>query len=255
VGVVSGAGDLGTSPGKLLVGARWEMRTLLGRYPAIALPLLRRRRGDGFLAPIRDETEVVIEGFPRSGNTFVVAAFHFAQLPRDVKIAHHAHVPAQLLSAVRLGLPAVVLVRDPSECVPSLVVREPALGVGGALRGWVRFHEPLVPVRDRLVVATFDEATTDVSGIVRRVNERFGTRFRPFDPTAENLAAVGALIERGDRNTFATEEGVRRGGGLPGEGREELKDGLRAAYRAPGLARLRSRAEDLFRELTGRQSE
>lgn len=246
---------MGTTSGKLLAGARWELRTLLGRYPAVALPLLRARGGDGFLAPIRDETEVVIEGFPRSGNTFAVAAFHFAQLPRDVKIAHHVHLPAQLLSAVRLGLPAVVLVRNPEECVPSLVVREPALGVRGALRGWVRFHAPLVGVRDSLVVATFEEATTDVAGVVRRVNERFGTRFRPFDSTPENLAAVAALIERGDRNTFGTDEGVRRGGGLPGEGREELKAELRQAYRGEGLARLRARAGDLFLELTGPQSE
>ena len=161
----------------------------------------------------------------------------------------------ELLSAVRLGLPAVVLVRDPEECVPSLVVREPELRVGGALRGWVRFHEPLVSVRDQLVVATFAEATGDVGGIVRRVNERFGTRFRAFDATPGNVAAVLELIRQGDLNTFGTDEGVRRGGGLPDEGREELKDEARAAYRGAGLARLRARAEELFRELTGPQSE
>lgn len=234
-----------------MAGARWEVRSVLGRYPVIALPLLRARRGDGFLAPIRDETEVVIEGFPRSGNTFAVAAFHLAQLPTDVKIAHHAHVPAQLLRAVRLGLPAVLLVREPEECVLSLVVRDPLLGVGGVLRGWVRFHGPLVDVRDRLVVATFGEATTDVGGIVRRVNERFGTSFRAFDPTPENLERVRVLIERGDLNTFGSAEGVARGGGLPGAGREVLKDELRASYRAEGLARLRARAEDLYAQLTG----
>ena len=248
-------GDTRSGSSRLLAAARWELRTLLGRYPTVALPLLRARRGNGFLAPIRDETEVVIEGFPRSGNTFAVAAFHYAQLPRDVKIAHHAHVPAQLLSAVRLGLPAVALVREPEECVLSMVVRDPALGVGGVLRGWVRFHEPVVPVRDRVAVATFAEATTDVAAIVRRVNERFGTRFRVFDPSPENVAAVRELIERGDRNTFDTDEGVRRGGGLPGEGRERLKDELRAAYGSEGLARLRSRAEDLYRLLTGPESE
>src|SRR5262249_51694754 len=114
VGAVGGPDD-GTKSGKLLAGVRWELRTLLGRYPAVALPLLRARGGDGFLAPIRDETEVVIDGFPRSGNTFAVAAFHFAQLPRDVKIAHHVHLPAQLLSALRLRLPPPLLVRHPHE--------------------------------------------------------------------------------------------------------------------------------------------
>ena len=166
---------------RLVAGVRWEVRSVLGRHPVIALPLLRTRRGDGFLAPIRDETDVVIEGFPRSGNTFAVAAFHLAQLPKDVKIAHHAHVPAQLLQAVRLGLPAVLLVREPEECVLSLVVRDPSLGVRGVLRGWVRFHEPLVGLRDSVVVATFEEATTDVGGIVRRVNELFALEMAPPD--------------------------------------------------------------------------
>ena len=50
-----------------------------------------------------------------------------------MQIAHHAHVPAQLLEAVRMGLPAVALVREPEECVLSLVVRAPSLGLGGVL--------------------------------------------------------------------------------------------------------------------------
>jgi hypothetical protein len=242
----------GGTGARVLAGVRWEARTLLGGYPAIALPMLRARRGDGFLAPIRDETEVVIEGFPRSGNTFVVAAFHFAQLPVDVRIAHHAHVPAQLLEAVRLGLPAVALVREPEESVLSLVTREPSLGV---VRGWVRFHRPLVRVRDRLVIASFQEATQDVAGIVRRMNDRFGTRFKPFEPTPANLASVRGLIERGDLNTFGSAQGVERGGGLPAGRREELKDSRRADYHRPGLARLRRRAEVLYAQLTGRRSQ
>ena len=224
-------------------GGSWRapggVRSVLGRYPAIALPWLRARRGGGFLAPIRDETEVVIEGFPRSGNTFAVAAFHLAQLPTDVKIAHHAHVPAQLVRAVRLGLPAVLLVREPEECVLSLVVRDPSLGVGGVLRGWVRFHAPLVDVRDRLVVATFAEATTDVGGIVGRVNERFGTSFRAFDPTPENLEQV--RVDRAGRPEHVRHRGGRGAGRRPAgrgprgaEGRTPVR--LRPARARPATA-------------------
>jgi len=115
----------------------------------------------------------------------------------------------------------------------------------------VRFHEPLVRVRRRLVVATFEEATSDVGGIIRTVNERFGTRFREFEHTPENLARVRNLIERGDLNTFGTAEGAERGGGLPASRREALKDRLRSAYGRPELARLRLRAERLYGELAG----
>src|SRR5947208_1171655 len=89
------------------------------------------------------------------------------------------------------------------------------------------------------------DATSDVGGIVRRVNERFGTRFREFERTPENLARVRDLIDRGDLNTFGTAEGAERGGGLPASRREALKDRLRAAYGRPELGRLRRRAERL----------
>ena len=66
---------------------------------------------------------------------------------------------------------------------------------------------------------------------------------RPAPPERGCCDACGAAETNGDR-----------GGGLPGAGREELKEELRAAYRAPALARLRSRAQDLFRLFSGPQS-
>jgi hypothetical protein len=216
----------------------------------VALPLLRMRRGPGqFLAPIRAETEIVIEGFPRSGNTFVVAAFHQAQRPLDVKIAHHAHVPAQLIEAVRRSVPALALVREPEEAVLSFVVREPGLGVRQVLRGYVRFHEPLLALRRGVVVATLDQATSDLGPVVQRVNRRFGTTFVPFQHTPENVARVMAMIERGDLNTFGSAAMAERGGGRPSGTREPLKDALRTEYRSGSLAGLRRRAERAYATL------
>ena len=225
---------------------------MLGRYPSVALPILHARRRPGqFLAPLADETEIVIEGFPRSGNTFAVAAFHLAQQPRDVKIGHHAHVPAQVLAAVRAGLPALALIRRPEDSVLSLAVRVPDLGPSAALRGWVRFYEPLAAVRGALVVAAFDEVIADLAPVIRRVNERFGTEFREFEHTPENVARVMTLIERGDLNTFGSADAADRAGGRPSEARARLKDELRGAYHARRLAPLRERADRLYVALAG----
>jgi hypothetical protein len=209
-----------------------------------------RGAAEGFLAPIDDRTELVVDGYPRSGNTFVVAAIHMAQEPGDLRIAHHTHMPAQLLRAVRLGLPAVALIRDPEESVLSLVVRKTQLTAGSALRGWVRFYRPVVPVRDRIVVASFEEAVADVGAIVRRVNDRFGTTFREFEHTREHVRSVQERIERGDLNTFGSTSEAARGGGLPSTARDALKDRLRAQYRSNRLRSLRTRAERLYRALT-----
>jgi len=233
-----------------LPAARWQLRTTLGRYPSVALPILRARRRPGqFLTPVGPETEIVIEGFPRSGNTFAVAAFHEAQLPHDVQMAHHAHMPAQLLEGVREGLPALLVVRDPEDSVVSLAVRAPEIGVGGALRGWIRFHRPLLPVLDGIVVATFEQVVTDFGAVVERLNARFGTAFQPFGHSPENVDAILRRIREWDLNTFGDGGGADRGGGGPSESREELKDARRAEYRAAALADARAAAERIYAAL------
>src|SRR4051794_35640317 len=89
---------------------RQELHSVWGQYPRLSLPLARHRTKNGIAAD--RTTDIVIEGFPRSGNTFAVVAFRLAQ-SRAMQVAHHLHIPAQLLWADRVGMPSMVLVRNP----------------------------------------------------------------------------------------------------------------------------------------------
>jgi len=229
---------------------RWDARTVAGRYPSLYLPAIRGRYRDGqFQIPLRDDTELVIDGFMRSGTTFAFTAFEQAQ-PRKVRVAHHAHAPAQVLGAVRQGTPVLLLVRRPEDAVRSLVVRLPYLTLGRALRSYARFHRPLVPLRAQIVVGTFEEATTDLGSLVRRVNDRYGTDFVPFDPTPKHLASVRALIDEGDRREFGSGMAFERKVGRPSPVRERMKDELREAYEDARLTDLRVDAERCYAALT-----
>ena len=232
---------------RLVAGAAYEAKTLLAARPALAVPLARLR-GHGEV--VDERTDLVIEGFPRSGNTFAVAAFRLAQEPRAVRVAHHVHAPAQVLRAVALGVPALVLVREPEEAVVSLLVRDPERPPAALLRGYVRFHEPLLPHLDAIVVATFEEAVGDLGRAIRRVNERFGTRFRPFEHTEANVERVLAEIEADERRRRAGLE-LERAIPRPSELRERLKDEARTAYRGTALA-LRRRAAQLYEAFAAR---
>jgi hypothetical protein len=192
---------------RLLRRAVYEVATLAAKRPAVALPLARMR-GHGVL--LSEGTEVVIEGFPCSGNSFAVAAFAQAQ-PEAVSIAHHTHAPGHLIAAVRRGLPAVALIREPEDAVPDFVTTRPAVTVGQALRGYARFYGPLLEHRTGLVVAPYQEVVTDLGAVIRRVNERFGTEFREFEHTEENVARARDAAEA----YFAS----RSGPGLPVVGR------------------------------------
>jgi hypothetical protein len=223
--------------------ARREARTFLGRWPSAA----RRFRTGEFPTAA---TEICIEGFLRSGNTFTVIAFQHVQ-PRVVSIAHHVHAAGAVIAAVRMGTPTLVLIRAPEESVLSYVTRWPTLTIGQALRGYVRFYDPLVPYRDRFVVGRFDEVTSDLGAVVCRVNERFGTDFVPYEATPENERAVRAELDVWDANTNRQEGGhVELGRGRPTEEKEARKAELRGRYRGRIHARARVRAEALYRELT-----
>src|ERR687894_957930 len=74
----------------------------------------------------RPDTALVIEGFLRSGNTFSVAAFELANGPK-LHVGRHLHGAPHVLRAVRLGLPTIVLIRQPRDAVLSSLVRRATL--------------------------------------------------------------------------------------------------------------------------------
>jgi hypothetical protein len=212
-------------------------------YPSLCRLLLR-----GGEYPT-SETDIVIEGFPRSGNTFAVVAFQAAQ-PRPVSVAHHVHAPAPVITASRMGIPALVLVRQPEEAVLSTLVRYPHLTIRQALRGYARFYAPLAARGRGFVVSGFDEVVGDFGAVIRRVNAAFGSSFVEFEHTEHNVDRALLSVDEWDRGAMTGEEELERGRARPTPARSRLKDALRDRYRAPALARSRSTAEGLYETLT-----
>ena len=223
----------------------YAAKTRIAAVPTLAVPLARvRGRGEA----VGRETDIVIESFPRCASSFAVAAFRLAQEPRATRIANHTHMPAQVLWAVRRGIPAIVLIRDPEGAVLSHAIHSPALSVEDSLRGFVRFYEPLLAVRDRIIVGTFEEVTREFGAVVDRVNERYGTSFERFEPTAANLERIRAEIETDYRSRARSRDELDRIIPAPREGRAALRDRMRPAYAAASPS-LRRRAETLYEAL------
>jgi hypothetical protein len=189
----------------------------------------------------------MIEGVGRSGNTFAVDAFQFAQTSA-VRMVHHTHSAAQVIRAVRLGRPILLIVRDPSQVVVSQMILR-GIGPGPPLRAWIRFHRRLLPFRDRFVVGAFEAVTSDLGAVIRRVNDQFATRFAEFDHTSENVQRVFGQIEERNRRRFRG-TGDLRWVAKPTDERERLKGEFLARYEAKRLARSRERASVIYHALT-----
>jgi hypothetical protein len=170
------------------------MHYVFDSCPSIFFPLYRWREGDSGNIVQRD-TQLVIEGYPRSGNTFAETALKLCQ-PQPIKTADHLHAPAQVIRAAQYHIPLCVLIRRPEDVVRSLVVKYPRIRVADALKGYVRFYETCLPYQHAFLVATFTQVTTDFGRVIDGINEKFGTRFIRFEHTEANVRRVFELLEQ-----------------------------------------------------------
>jgi len=217
----------------------WSAKSLVARYPSLAMPVARRREGHGVLAG--PDTEILVESFPRSGNSFVVTALLLQREPR-IRVAHHVHAPAHVLVAERLHIPAIVLLRDPDDAVLSTLVYRPFLTPVPAYHAYERFYRPLLGHEHAFVLAPFQEVTTDFGRTIRRVNERFGCDLPVFEHTPENEARVFSDMDEHWRYRVGEGEDMERHVGRPSSWRTERKAAL-----APLLSQGGARRDAAYR--------
>lgn len=129
---------------------------------------------------VGNHTELVIDGFQGSANSFATVAFKNSQR-RRVMIAHHLHSPAQIIKAVNKNIPVLLTLRDPVGAILSLVGRWHYISVTQALKSYIGFYSKLLNFTDGLVISTFDQTTKNLDQIVGKINIKFNTDFDLID--------------------------------------------------------------------------
>jgi hypothetical protein len=219
------------------IGMATQARLLVKRTPWLYRPA-KRLTGRGARDHLcTSDTELCIEGYPSSGNSFSFALLRLAN--GRVRIAHHCHSVANLRIAIGYGVPAICLIRDPGDAIASRLAR-----FDGRLREavieYIDFYRFAAARRDRLTIVTFDELVGDAGRFLARVRRASGLPFAVDDIDA---------LERAARQ-YMTRWSARQGEpgriSLPRAGRDAAKLKLRdAILAAPGFADARA----LWREL------
>jgi hypothetical protein len=264
---------VGRTPAQYAGGLRWSLRARWSEHQSY-LRFSRRRHP---LGVVTSETELVIEAYMRSANTFSTVAFQTSQV-RPVRLAHHLHAPAQIIAAARMGIPVLVPVRAPRDAAISVTIRSPQVSLRQALDAHRRFHEAILPYRESCHIAPFEQVTSDLGAVIAALNDRFSTDFTPFDHTPENVQSVYDLIDERARHPAYSDairayvsgvisredlEAARTrsaGSGKPShlpehrvarpsESRQRLQALIAERYMEPDLAPLRERADTAFHRI------
>jgi hypothetical protein len=224
---------------------KW-LQTHAGKHPAAFYGLYRLARKEQARV-VTPKTQLVIEGFPRSANSFARVAFNRTQRGK-VRIATGLHVPAQVIRAARWRIPTLVLIRRPKDAVLSFAIRDP-ISVEQALRYYLSFYETVEGYGDAYVLGTFEEVTGDFGRVIRRLNDRFGTSFSPFYHNERNVEVVLGRVERNSKRKFGDAHWENKAS-RPMAAREEAKRELEHELEGPEAGRLLSRAEAVYSRLT-----
>ncbi len=223
-----------------------RVRELIGDDPRF-LPVVLRATPLGTSRRLGPTTQLVIEGFPRSGNTFAVNAFRHAN--PEVNASSHVHTPSQVKLAVSLRIPSLVVIREPLPTVTSLLIAAPWVQIPAALNEYVHHHQQIIPHAHGFMVATFQQVTCDFGSVTRALNDRFGTSFLPFDHNPQTVEQVFSLIdEHHDRVHGGTENVVPR----PSISRRDARQWLEDELAAPRHASLLAEAHSVYEALTTR---
>lgn len=209
------------------------------------LPLVLAVTPTGTSRRLTDRTRLVVEGFPRSGNTYAVYAAKVAEARagRHLSVSSHVHTPSAVEAAVALHLPTLVVVRRPLDAVSSLLVAAPHVHPSGALAEWEHHHRVILPLRSQLVVATFDQVTLHTDDVLRRLDETFDTGLARFPDTPDARAEVFAAIDRRHRAVHGGAEHVLP---RPSPGRAAARAAARHALLAATTAADRRRVDALY---------
>lgn len=229
---------------------QYRIRYLANVHPRIYMPFARRWHADMEHRFVDAETELVIEGFGRSGSTFAVLAFEAAQR-RPVKTAHHTHAAAQVVVAARMGIPTLLIVRDPMDATLAHMVRR-KIPAKPALQSWIRYHRHVLPYRDRILTVPLAAVSSDFGAVIRALNDRFDTSFEEFEHTQASEARLFETIETDNVKKYgkATYWVAR-----PTLTRLEEKEIRRRELDDPRLSGLKESARAVYRTLIPSPSE
>lgn len=151
-------------PGKSI---RYRIRYKLGKYPWIFFFLYNLIGKKNELA-VSSKTDVCIEGYPRMANTFFVVGIR-KTINRNIIIAHHLHVSAQIIKAVKNDIPAIIIIRNPLEAISSHILRNSRLSYQDAIEWYICFYQPLMPMINKILVIDFTSIIDKPQYLIEKV--------------------------------------------------------------------------------------
>lgn len=150
-----------------------------------------RNFGDGNI--ISPTTELCVEGFQRSGNSYFINFFKMVNV--NVEVAHHYHSAAQAVKAIHQKIPTVILIREPKDAIASLITWDDRLNIRIAIASYIQFYKKVLPYKRNFLIIQFNELIKGIDPIIHKINQHFNSNFLTTNFTKQHHSE---LIKKGE---------------------------------------------------------
>ena len=141
-------------------------------------------------------TDLVLEGYPRSANSFAIRAFKFPKNNIDLNISNHLHSVVHIHLGIINKLPVIMLIRNPIDAVVSLNSHRTQVlihrkqdpkkffnswDIKWDFINYINFYKSSLELTDKMVIANFDDVIKDFGKIIIEVNKKFNKSYGIFE--------------------------------------------------------------------------
>lgn len=127
------------------------------------------------------KTDIVIEGYPRSSNSFTVSMLKlFDKNEPRISIAHHTHSVDNLRLGIGYGIPVVVLARPPEDALLSYLIYSNRT-VEFVARHYISFYSGVLALDATPIAIDFHSIVTDFNSVVSKNNFGLQGRKKEFN--------------------------------------------------------------------------
>lgn len=166
-----------------------SLKWFIHEHPTL-YPVLQGLRGQSWGTFCTADTDLCIEGYQSSSNSFAYNVFRL--LDPSLHIGHHTHSVANLKRAAQHDVPTLILYRPPADCIPSMVARfKPSLEDG--VTRYVRFYQYVLDHREAFMLASFEETTQRIAATIERVEMNTSLDLGTYDADSVAEEAVAHI--------------------------------------------------------------
>lgn len=170
---------------------KFDIKTFVAKHPTLyplywIYPKFRHRL-------VAENTEICIEGFPRSGNTF---AFHtFKYFNPEVLTAHHVHAPVQISKAINNKIPCILMIRNPLDTIASLIIVDNDLKIETALKHYISFYKRVLKYKEDIIIADISTINNEFDKLINKINLDFNKSYNSKSLSQELIKDIKEIVK------------------------------------------------------------